>query len=78
MHVSDYHQIILHPAYQGIIGLGMQAVPLILQELRDMPASWFWALRAITGADPTTPHQAGNNQEMANAWLQWGEKQGYL
>ncbi len=42
----------MHPANQGIIGLGAVAVPLILQELKRDRADWFWALTAITGENP--------------------------
>src|SRR3954452_14891428 len=38
-----------HPAYQQIIGLGPDVVPLILHELEETPAHWFWALAAVTG-----------------------------
>src|SRR5947208_2246681 len=31
-----------HPAYQQIIELGPDAVPLILCELKESPAYWFW------------------------------------
>jgi len=67
---------VLHPAYQRIIGLGPAVVPHILRELRREPAHWFWALNAITGADPAP---AGSTfDEAAQAWLKWGEERGYL
>ena len=73
---SDYLEKILHPAYQRIIGLGRKAIPLILNELQDMPNDWFWALRALTeeGEDPVTPEYAGQPEEMAKAWLNWGRE----
>lgn len=64
--LSDYLTKILHPAYQRIIGLGLPVVPFILRELQDMPTEWFWALRAITGVDPTSPKEcrpSGANAE---------------
>ncbi len=67
---------VLHPAYQRIIGLGPAVVPYILRELQREPAHWFWALNAITGADPAP---AGSTfQEAAEAWLKWGRERGYL
>ena len=76
MPLSSYIEKILHPAYQRIIGLGRDAVPLIMNELRDMPHDWFWALRAITGKDPVSPENAGDLTRMANIWLQWWEQEG--
>jgi hypothetical protein len=40
--------MVTHPAYQQIIGLGKEALPLLFGELRRAPDHWFWALRAIT------------------------------
>jgi len=68
----------MHPAYQRIIGLGIDAVPLILRELRREPDHWFWALKAITGVDPVESSQRGRVREMARAWLRWGEEQEML
>ncbi len=73
---SDYLEKILHPAYQRIIGLGKDVIPLILRELQDMPSDWFWALRALTkeGEDPVKPEHAGQPEEMAKDWITWGKK----
>src|SRR5215213_11566292 len=42
----------MHRAYQHIIGLGPDAVPLLLKELEREPDYWFWALTAITRENP--------------------------
>ena len=39
-----------HPAYQEIIRMGTQIVPLLLQELKHNPLYWLPALNAITGS----------------------------
>ncbi len=78
LHSSTYLDKILHPAYQRIIGLGKTVVPFILRELQDKPCEWFWALRALAGEDPTTKEMAGNRDEMAKAWLNWGQENGYI
>jgi hypothetical protein len=68
------------PAYQGIIGMGEMAVPFLLTTLEsegDDPDQWFWALRAITGADPVTDEDRGNYIAMSRAWLSWGLQNGY-
>src|SRR5216117_3328493 len=77
-HVSSVEQLAMHPAYQRIIGLGQPAIPLILNELRTRPNHWFWALRAITGDDPVPPEHAGSLKLMAQDWLNWGTKRGYI
>jgi hypothetical protein len=75
---SSYLDKILHPAYQKILTLGVAVVPFILRELKDAPSDWFWALRTLTDADPTTPDQAGNMEAMAEAWLAWGRERGLI
>jgi len=57
--------------------MGKAALPLLLAELRHEPDDWFWALHAITGANPVPAESRGNLQVMAEAWLQWGLDQGY-
>jgi hypothetical protein len=74
---SSLTEIATHPAYQRIIGMGKQALPLILDELRREPDHWFWALKAITGDDPVAPSDRGNLERMAAAWLDWADKRGY-
>jgi hypothetical protein len=73
---SSATQMAMHPAYQSLIGLGADAIPLLLRELQCEPDHWFWALCAITGEDPVPPEARGNVQEMAKAWLEWGRQQG--
>jgi hypothetical protein len=76
-HLSNIAKKALHPAYQEIIGMGERAVPLLLAELKREPDDWFWALNAITGANPVSPASRGNVQAMAAAWLLWGAEKGY-
>ncbi|HKR59037.1 MAG TPA: hypothetical protein VJS64_04835 [Pyrinomonadaceae bacterium] len=76
--LSSYLEKILHPDYQKILTLGPEVVPLILNELTDMPNDWFWALRMLTEADPVEPEQAGDMQAMANAWIEWGKAEGMI
>jgi hypothetical protein len=69
----------MHPAYQRIIGMGREVVPLILEEFRNGRLDdWFWALTAITAENPITEDIAGNVERMAEAWLRWGKAKGYL
>src|SRR5437016_1837906 len=66
-----------HPAYQQIIRMGPEVVPLLLRELEREPDHWFRALHALTGADPVRAANRGKIPEMAEAWLNWGREQGY-
>jgi len=66
-----------HPAYQRIIGMGQQAVPLILQQLARETDFWFEALAAITDEQPVPPEHAGDIEAMRQDWLRWGREQGY-
>ncbi len=75
--LSSVTENCLHPAYQQIIGLGPPVVPLLLQELEREPDHWFWALSAITRADPVPPEDLGNMRRMAAKWLAFGREKGY-
>ena len=76
--ISSVTEMVIHPAYQRIIGLGPSALPLIFRELSRNPEHWFWALKAITGEDPVPPAARGNLGEMTEAWLQWGIDRGFV
>jgi hypothetical protein len=73
--MSSITDIAMHPAYQQIIGLGRDALPFIMNELSAGPGLWFWALKAITGADPVPPDMRGDMEAMAREWLQWWDRQ---
>ncbi len=67
----------MQPAYQRIIGMGGEAVPLLIAQLKsegDDPDQWFWALKAITEADPVSPDDQGDMVKMAQAWIRWAEQ----
>jgi hypothetical protein len=66
-----------HSAFQEIIGLGKEVVPLMLRDLQERPRLWVWALPRITGADPVPAADRGNIGRMSQAWLQWGREHGY-
>jgi len=76
--VSSTEQLSMHSAYQQIIGMGGDAIPMLLRELERNSGRWFWALKSITREDPVTPEQRGKTKEMIEAWLNWGRKKGYI
>jgi hypothetical protein len=77
-YLSNSAQMAMLKPYQRIIGMGLPVVPLILEELKRSPDQWFWALEAITEQNPVPPSAAGRVQQMAQAWIDWGLKQGFV
>jgi len=77
-HMSNPAQMAMLKPYQQIIGMGEAAVPLILAELQQDPDQWFWALEAITQENPVPPEVVGKVRPMAEAWVAWGKRQGYV
>lgn len=74
---SSITEMATHPAYQQIIGMGKEAIPLILKELQQDPDHWFWALKAITSEDPVPAADRGKLRPMTQAWLAWAKDHGY-
>ncbi len=76
-HFSTVSMRAMHEAYQRIIGIGPEALPLILRELKNNPDDWFWALNAITEVNPIPEESEGKIDEMTKSWLQWGRDEGF-
>jgi hypothetical protein len=68
----------MHWAYQRIIGMGDDAVPLMLRRLAEQeePEHWFWALTAITGRDAA--EGAETLEDAAKRWVLWGHQAGLI
>ena len=77
-YLSNTAQMAMLQPYQRIIGLGLPVVPLILEELNREPNQWFWALEAIIEQNPVPPEALGKVRMMAQAWIEWGERQGFV
>ena len=78
---SSAAQMAMVPAYQRIIGLGPDVIPLILAQLKsegDAPDHWFWALAILTRDNPVPQSSRGKVREMAKAWLDWGTRTGHV
>jgi hypothetical protein len=74
---SSTTEILLCPSYQNIIGMGPQAIPLILAEMEsegDDPDQWFWALQVLSRDNPVREEDEGNFRAMAGAWFGWARK----
>jgi len=77
-HVSSMTDLVLHPKYQSIIGMGAAILPILFRELQSNPDYWFWALNAITEEDPTNPEDTGDLLKLTESWLKWAKENGYL
>jgi hypothetical protein len=77
-YLSNTAQMAMLRPYQRIIGLGLPAVQLILEELQREPNQWFWALESITGENPVPQEARGRVRLMAQAWINWGKQHGLL
>lgn len=78
MFSSSSEEMILHRAYQRIIGLGKPALPFIFEQLQKDTGPWSFALEAITGEDPVSAEDIGDQEAIANAWLKWAKLNGYI
>lgn len=73
---SSVSEMVSHPAYQRIIGLGPAVLPMLLREVQDHQEHWYPALTAITGVNPVKPQDRGRIDAMAGAWMSWAKEQG--
>ena len=85
-YLSFIGQMADHLAHQEIIGMGEEAIPLILKRIQQQGGLWYRALESIAGIpspggitilDEEGGHTV-NEEEVNSAWLQWGREQGYL
>jgi uncharacterized protein YukE len=73
---SSLKKMTTHPAYLRILGMGPEAVPLLLRELERTRDHWLVALHAITGEEPAS--QGADYDEAVDAWLNWGRRRGHI
>jgi hypothetical protein len=74
---SNTAQMAMLPSYQRIIGMGWDAVPLILEELQREPDQWFWALEAITEENPV-PREAAGKVRLMPCGMDLGAEPGFV
>ena len=73
---SSMAEIIACPSYLRIIGMGLRALPLIIEQLAregNEPDHWCAALEAITGEDPVPEDAHGDTVRIAQAWIAWNK-----
>jgi predicted HTH domain antitoxin len=73
---SSLGEIFTNDAYQRIMAMGHEALPLILSDLQKTPAHWFYALEKIVGRDMAGG--ADTFDDARAAWLEWGHKSNYI
>lgn len=78
LNTSSMTRMVLHPAYQRIVGIGPSVLQSLLAELQREPDWWFAALKAITGADPVPADERGDLVAMTKRWIAWGRIHGYV
>lgn len=67
-----------NPWYQEIVDMGERAIPFILHELQEEPKRICYALFDITNENPVPPEDHGDLEAISKAWLEWGQRNGYL
>jgi hypothetical protein len=76
-YTSSGTEVVTNSAYQRIIGMGREVLPILFRELETAPDDWFWALYMITEENPVKPEDAGDIEKMAAAWLAWARDHRY-
>ncbi len=75
-HSSILQDIIFHPTYLRIIGLGEPALPLLLRELQQRPSHLLVALQSIARENPVRP--GASLKQAIEDWLAWGRAKGKI
>jgi hypothetical protein len=78
---SSITEMVMCQSHLQIIAMGPSAIPLILRQMEnegDEPDMWFVALQLLTSADPVTDDVRGNFKKMAEVWLAWALRHGYV
>jgi len=75
---SNLSKIVLHADYQRIMAMGPDVIPLILRDLSQKPAHWFWALHNLVRAGQDPAEGLTTIEEARQAWLAWGRDNNYL
>ncbi len=76
--ISSTVEMAKHPVYQEIINMGKPVIPFMLEDLSQNPLYWLMALRQITQENPVQLKHKGKIKQMAEDWLNWGRKNGYV
>jgi hypothetical protein len=76
--ISDFNEMVTHPAYRRIVAMGKPVIPEILAQLKKGPSLMAWALFDITGENPVRESDHGSIDKITRAWLKWGKRYKYI
>lgn len=76
---TTFHKV-ANDAYLDIIGMGKDAIPLILKDLQKPTgtAHWHTALKAITKENPVPVEDLTKNKKIKEAWIAWGKSKNII
>jgi hypothetical protein len=66
-------KIVMHPAYQRIMAMGPDVIPLIVEQLSKEPGHWFWALHNLVPPGDDPAEGTTTIREATAAWLEWAK-----
>ena len=73
---SSQDKIEACPAHLGILAMGWDVVPLIMEQIENgVMNHWFTALGLITCENPVPVEDRGNYSKMGETWLKWWKQQ---
>jgi hypothetical protein len=73
---SDPDLIVAHPAFQALVELAGDIVPLAIEDLRARPSNLVWVLDDAIGEVEYPRDIIGDLVAMSNAWIDWAERNG--
>lgn len=74
MHFSSSRMMKEHPAFQQLVDLGPDIIPLAMERLkRDLGVFWFLVLLELVDNPPDTAVE-GDMAEMRKRWVEWEKK----
>ena len=78
---SDPEDAIQHPSFKTIEAMGTRALPFLLDVLKGRPDPHLMTIiQTIAGEEesPIPEEHEGRVTLMANDWVEWGKKKGYI
>ena len=76
-YLSSMEEADHHPAYQEIIHLGSEVVPLLSRNLADNHTHWFAALEAIAGCGRCRQRSRAISPKWRKPGFRWAKDNGY-
>jgi hypothetical protein len=64
-------------AFDALVALGPDAIPLILREYQGINVPWGAVLARITGETALGDGLTGNRKDTRERWLAWARQHGY-